>query len=273
MKISFVATVLNEEVTIKAFLISLLNQSEKPDEIIIVDGGSSDRTVAEIKNHPFGKLRAKIKSPIILKIIEKRGNRAVGRNEGIKKATGDIILISDAGCTLDKNWVKKITEPFFDPKVDVIAGYYDAKPKTIFQKCLVPYVLVMPDRVGSASFLPASRSMAFRKSIWKKLGGFPEEFSHNEDYVFANRLKTNKAKIVFQKEAIVDWIPRKNIKEAFIMFFRFALGDAEAGIFRQTVFFVFIRYILGIYLLMLSLIEKSILLLFGIFFCMLLYIM
>ena len=50
MKTSFIATVLNEEKTIKALLSSLAKQTKKPEEIIIVDGGSTDQTVAKIKN-------------------------------------------------------------------------------------------------------------------------------------------------------------------------------------------------------------------------------
>ena len=51
VKATFITTVYNEETSVKEFLDSLFSQSKLPDEIIIVDGGSSDRTVAEIKNH------------------------------------------------------------------------------------------------------------------------------------------------------------------------------------------------------------------------------
>ena len=50
MRISFVATVLNEEKTIHSFLKSLGSQSRFPDEIIIVDGGSTDATASVISN-------------------------------------------------------------------------------------------------------------------------------------------------------------------------------------------------------------------------------
>lgn len=259
MKISFITTLLNEESTIVRLIESLLRQSKLPHEIIIVDGGSTDATASVISRlrQDFGG-QANFK----FKIIVKKGNRAVGRNEAIRNASGDIIVCSDSGCTLDKNWLQNITEHFNDPKVDVVAGYYKGKPRSIFEKCLVPYVLVMEDKISPKNFLPASRSMAFRKSIWKKVGGFPEEFSHNEDYVFAQKLKKANVKIVFNKDAIIHWMPRKNIKEAFIMFFRFALGDAEAGIYRSKVLLVFARYLLLHYLLFLAFVYKSVILLF-----------
>ncbi len=255
MKVSFITTVLNEEESIGRLLESLKNQSRIPDEIIIVDGGSCDQTVANIK-YQISNIKKTIKN-LKFKIIIKPGNRSLGRNEAIRRATGDIIVASDAGCILEKNWVKNIVEPFIDSKIDVVAGYYRGLARNIFQECLIPYVLVMEDRVNPDEFLPATRSMAFRKSVWETIGGFDEKLSHNEDYDFANRLKKADSKIIFVKDAKVTWIPRKNIREAFIMFFRFALGDSEAKIFRTSVFLVFTRYLIGIYLIFLIMLYKS----------------
>ena len=51
IKISVVVPTLNEEINIAKFLDSLLNQTRKPDEIIISDGGSIDKTVFIINNY------------------------------------------------------------------------------------------------------------------------------------------------------------------------------------------------------------------------------
>lgn len=240
MKASLVTTVLNEEETIIDFLDSIARQTKMPDEIIIVDGGSTDGTLQLIKTYPN----------LSIKLLQKKGNRSVGRNTAIRKAKADIIAISDGDCVLDKGWLEETVKPFSQPGVECVAGYYQGKATSLFEKCLIPYVLVMPDRVDSTNFLPASRSMAILKSAWEKVGGFPEEFSLNEDYVFANRLKKSEAKIVFAKKAIVSWRPRKNLAEAFRMFFRFARGDAQAGLYRAKVGLLFGRYLLGAFLLL-----------------------
>lgn len=250
MKVSFVATVYNEEKTIIKFIESIFLQERKPDEVIIVDGGSLDRTVAIVKEY-FETNNTNFK------ILIKKSNRSVGRNEGIKKSKNEIIAISDAGCVLDKKWLSNIIHPFIDKKTDVVAGYYRGKAKSVFQKCLIPYTLVMPDRINEQKFLPASRSMAFRKKIWKKLGGFSEKFSHNEDYFFAKKMEEKKIKIIFARNAIVEWIPRNNIKESFVMFLRFAYGDAESSILRLKVLLIFYRYFIFLYLFALSFIIKS----------------
>lgn len=255
MKVGFIATVFNEEKTIDGFLQSLLAQTKTPDEIVIIDGASTDATFSKLK--AFVSLYKQKHKNVVFEVATKKGNRSVGRNEAIKRINTDLIAVSDAGCLLDKNWLLTITKPFFQNKdVDVVAGYYKAKAKTVFEKSVVPYTLVMPDRVNPKNFLPATRSMAFTKKIWKEVGGFDKKFSHNEDYVFANRLKEKNASIVFEKKAIVFWLPRKNFRSLFTMFFRFAFGDAEAGILRIKVMLIFYRYILALYLLSLYLLSE-----------------
>lgn len=266
MKISFITTIFNEEATIKSFLDSLAKQSQLPDEIIIVDGGSSDSTVSLTKKYTFPKAIKKVK------VIAKKGNRSIGRNEAIRQATGTIIICSDAGNILQKDWVKEIAKPFADNAVDVVAGYYLGKPKNAFQKNLIPYVLTMPDQTNPDTFLPATRSAAFKKSVWEEIGEFDESLSHNEDYAFARKLKKSGKKIVFAKDAIVYWIPRSSLKQTYIMFLRFAYGDAEAKLFRPKVLLLFIRYLIALALLITFLITNNTLILSFLLLMLLVYI-
>lgn len=268
VKYSFTTTILNEEATIDSFLDSILKQTVMPSEIIIVDGGSRDKTLEKIKMFELA-----VKEKIRFEILVKKGNRSIGRNEAVRHSRGDVILISDAGCILDKDWVKNIIKPFEDKNVDVVAGYYKGEFKNIFQKCLIPYILVMPDRVEDKSFLPASRTMAMRKKVWDRLGGFDVSYSNNEDYVFAKKLKKNNVNIEFKKDAIARWIPPNTLKSIFITFFRFALGDAEARILRPKVALIFIRYFIGLLLFIIFIFTDSIILLFTISFLLVTYLL
>lgn len=257
MKISLVVTVLNEEKTIDPFLDSVAGQTVKPDEVIVVDGGSVDWTLQKLAEREE-KIRV---------IVKEGANRAVGRNMGVEKAKNEIIAFTDAGCVLDKNWLKEIIKPFKDTGVEVVAGYYQAQAYTVFEKCSAPFALVMPDKVNPKKFLPASRSMAIKKAIFWKNGGFPEDCPDNEDYVFAQILRENGVKIVFSRNAIVNWLPTKNLRSFWKMIFRFARGDAKAGLRRLKVLSVFFRYLFFLILLLLSLIfgEFRVLALFSVF--------
>lgn len=251
MKIAFICTVFNEEKSIEALLKSLESQSLKPNEVIISDGGSSDDTLKKI-------LEFQKQSKLKIKVISAKGNRSVGRNTAIKNTNSEVVAISDAGCTLDKKWLKNIVAPFKDSKVDVVSGYYKGVASSVFQKCLIPYVLVMPDKINPDKFLPATRSMAMRRKVWDTIGNFDEKLDNNEDYAFAKKIKKHGFKIFFQKSAVVSWIPPTSIQKAFIMFYRFAKGDMESRNFRPKVALVFLRYTLGFIFLILAIINKPV---------------
>ncbi|MBI2443475.1 MAG: glycosyltransferase [Candidatus Levybacteria bacterium] len=267
MKTSFICTVLNEEEAIESFLLSFSRQTRKPDEIVIVDGGSRDGTIRKILNFQ------ETHKTLHVKLFRKRGNRAVGRNFAIRKANHDIILLSDAGCLLSAKWVHEISKPFLNSRVDVVSGYYRGKSETVFQKCLIPYVLVMPDKLKEDAFLPSTRSMAIKKSVLKQMGWFPKEYSHNEDYVFAKYLQKESVRIGFAKKAIVYWIPVKTLKGAFIMFFRFAVGDAEAGILRPKVVLIIARYVFALILFSIIVSQRDSTLAFLFFVLLILYLL
>lgn len=238
MKISLVITVLNEEASIDWLLESLAEQTLLPNEILIVDGGSTDATVRKIQ---AWKKHLKIGKNI--RIFEKKGNRAVGRNFGIQKASHSWIAITDAGCVAFPQWLKNFVQKQQETQSEVIAGYAVGLPENRFQEAVVPYVLVMPDKVKPESFLPATRSMFLHKSVWKTLGGFDASLDHNEDFAFAKKIESAGIPIAFAPEALVGWFPRKNLVAFWKMISRFALGDMQARILRPKVALVFARYL------------------------------
>lgn len=241
--ISIVITILNEYESLPNLLDSLNNQSLSANEIILVDGGSNDNSLATIKKYQKKYPR--------IKLYIHPGNRSKCRNLGVQKSKYSVIAFTDAGCIPDKHWLKNLTAPFSDHGEHVVSGYYRGCSSNSFEKSLIPYVLVMPDRIPK-EFFPSTRSMAISKSIFIKSGGFNEELEHNEDFAYANYLHNQGYKFIFKKDAVVEWIPRKDLKSAAWMFFRFALGDIQAEIFRPKVKLLAFRYIGMIYLFFLS---------------------
>jgi len=237
MKTTFITTVLNEEKTILPFLDSLFNQTVMPSEIVIVDAGSTDRTVQLIQHYLS-------ENDIQWKLLVHPGNRAAGRNIAIKNASHEIILCSDAGCILDKEWIKQISEPFQKRTISVVAGYYKPITKNVFEKSLATYTCVMPDIIDRKNFLPSSRSVAFKKQAWKKVNGYPEYLNTCEDLVFAKNMKNQQYVFYFAKNALVYWPQRHDIFQAFEQFFRYALGDGNALYFRPQTPLLYARYVI-----------------------------
>jgi len=272
MKVSICITVFNEEGSIAELFESLLSQTKKPNEIIVVDGGSSDNTV-EILRH-FAKKDKRIR------FLVEPGSCAHGRNVSIDLAKNKIVALTDAGCIAKKDWLERITEPFKYKSVGLVAGFYNMPAKTSLQTALSVFNGVPEERFNPTDFIPSARSVAFKKEVWREIGGFDErlEKAGEDTKFFYNCVKAG-VKIARVKEARVVWEETRemNLKKAFKKFYQYAKGDAQVGIWWHPskkltshnikILLIFIRYILGFAFLIFSLKNQSYLpLVFFLFF-------
>ena len=222
MDSSVCITVLNEESVITTLLDLLISQTIEPNEIIIVDGGSTDKTVEIIKHY-----QKKFK---YIKLLKQKSNRARGRNLAVDVAKNEIIVMTDAGCYPSKNWLENITKPFENKNIDVVAGFYEMTYKNKLQKAESFFLGVLPNKY-SMSFLPSTRSIAFKKEIWEKVGGFSENLDQAaEDTMFNYQLIKQNAKFARVKNAIVEWGMPETLKEYFFKIFTYAKSDAQTKI-------------------------------------------
>ncbi len=253
MKISLVVTVLNEEPTIAALIESLITQVINPDEIIIVDGGSSDKTCDIIRSYQ------KAYKKIILH--EFKTSRSEARNIGIRFAKGDVIVTTDAGCIAEKHWIKRITDPFSENDVDMVAGFYEmVGGDACMRRALSTFIGVTPDKFDDR-YLASARSLAFKKSLWENVGGFPENIKDTaEDTLFNFNIIKTGARIVRVKDAIVYWQLPESLTEGFKKMYLYARGDARSGIWwhpvkglsthNLKVMFVYFRYFVALNLIL-----------------------
>ncbi|MFQ5343580.1 MAG: glycosyltransferase, partial [Anaerolineae bacterium] len=224
-KATVIATVLNEADSISGLLESLRRQTRRPDAVIIVDGGSTDGTVDVLREwESAGKLP--------LRVIEAPGaNISRGRNIAIHAAETELIAGADAGTRLELDWLQNLMAPFEqDPPPDVVAGFFVADPQTIFETALGATTLPVIDDVNPDRFLPSSRSIAFRKSVWQNLGGYPEWLDFCEDLLFDLWLREDGYRITFAPNATAHFRPRRSLRQFFWQYFHYARGDGKADL-------------------------------------------
>ena len=223
MRVTLIATVLNEAESLAGFLTALLSQTRPPDEIILTDGGSTDGSLEII--------RKVLDAGAPLEVIVAAGaNIARGRNLAIRQARGDIIASTDAGCRADPRWLEELTAPFQDPLVHVVGGFSLAEARTRREKSFGIIFLDDPRRLDPNTFGPSSRSVAFRKPVWESAGGYPEELYSAEDTVFNQRMRHAGARFVFRPQAVVRWLPPRSLGSAARKFFSYGRGDGRAGL-------------------------------------------
>jgi glycosyltransferase involved in cell wall biosynthesis len=214
LKVTLIATVLNAGADLGQFLDSVRAQTRAPDEIVIVDGGSTDGTWDALQS-----------TDGVIALAETGANIARGRNVAVRAATHDVIAVSDADCVLSNDWLAKILEPI-EGGADVSAGAYVPITRSLIDICLSAH---LPDPSElRAGWLPSSRSIAFRRAAFDAAGGYPEWLDIGEDMFFNHRLVEQGSRIELATDAITYWRVRPTLGATWRQYSRYAEGDARA---------------------------------------------
>ena len=110
--LSVITPTLNEERHVGALLSDVASQTRKPDEVLVVDAGSTDATVSVVRRFPFVKVLAG--TPPV----------ACGRNLGGRSATGDVLIFLDADVRLPGDFFESFLEDFEGRRLDVACPLY-----------------------------------------------------------------------------------------------------------------------------------------------------
>lgn len=254
--VSMICTLYNESDSVLEFLDSVFSMEAFPEEFIIVDGGSTDGTAdliaAFLDSH---KTRMTVRLRIDPECNRRHtpGPVARGRNVAIGMASGDIIAVTDAGCRLDRGWIEKIVAPLrADDRYDVAGGWYLPDARTRFEKCVGDVWLTPPGAVNPKNFLPSSRSVAFRKTSWKLVGGYPEHTLTAEDTSFVLSLRNSGATFTFVPAAIVYWRVKSTVRSFARLVYMYGYGDGSNVIMMGNVAKVVVKLSIATVLLMLT---------------------
>ncbi|MEW5717731.1 MAG: glycosyltransferase, partial [Chloroflexota bacterium] len=238
--VSLIFTVKNEADALPRLLDSIAAQTRAPDEIVVVDGGSTDATLAV--------LNARAKNLPMQIIMHPGANISQGRNAAIRAARGDIICATDAGVRLDPCWVAELVKPFDSRQptadgevrsavgcqrsavVDVVSGFFVPDPRGVFETALAATTLPVLADINPEKFLPSSRSVAFRRRAWDQIGGYPEWLDFCEDLIFDFALRRAGFRFAFAPRAIAHFRPRANLRAFFRQYYQYARGDGKANL-------------------------------------------
>jgi len=234
------ATVLNEAEDIGALVSTLAEQSLRP-EVIIVDGGSTDGTWERLQT-------AQAKYPNLVAIRDEscnlnasRGPIARGRNVGIAAARAEVIACADAGCIYDLEWLARLTAPIRNGSAEYVLGgsCFDPDKQTIWDIASAPF-FGLKQRADGTTKSCTARSMAFRKELWQRVGGFPETSFLGEDTSF-DLLVRKVAVAVYAERAQAIYRPRHTLKSALRMMARYGVADGVLGTRRSRLLRNFLR--------------------------------
>ncbi|PIN93077.1 hypothetical protein COU54_04540 [Candidatus Pacearchaeota archaeon CG10_big_fil_rev_8_21_14_0_10_31_24] len=167
--ISIIIPTYNEEKDIEECIKSIEKQTYKKIETIVVDDGSTDKTLEILK---------KYKKVIVFK--QNHQGPGIARNLGAKKSNGEILVLIDADMVLFPDYVEKLTLPIINNStLGTIESIQYNIHKTKMQECWGKVV-----RTAQLEGKNSATVRGIRKKDFLALGGFDKKYGYADDRTF-----------------------------------------------------------------------------------------
>lgn len=211
-KVSVIVPCYNAEKTIGRALDSLKNQTFKGFETIVVDDGSTDRTLNVIRNNG-------------VKIVSLKENRGVSfaRNKGIEAASGDLLLFLDADCWAGSSWAENTVAALNKKGVNAAVSGVSIPKSSFFANAVAELGFPGGGNAGFENMWKVSSNgytnhicsgnFGMEKQVLKKVGGFDESMRRAQDAYLSVILLKHNIKIKHCSGMVVYHEPMTSFKQ------------------------------------------------------------
>lgn len=177
--VSVIIPVFNEEKYLHYCLSSLAKQTHKNVEIIVVDDGSTDRSVKIVKQYDTRVYTQSHQGP------------AAARNFGAKKSHGSILVFADADMHFPPTYVERLIDPIIKKKAigTFVKEELVANPDNIWSRCWSFNANLPADRRLPKDYPETENGFrAIRKDYFEKAGGYTVGNGYNDDETLSYKL-------------------------------------------------------------------------------------
>ena len=201
-KISVILPVFNEEMLIERCIDSILKQTYKNFELIIVNDGSTDGTLEKIKNYNDNRIK-----------IYSQKNQGAGqaRNKGLEEATGDFICFVDSDDTINKNFLEIMSKLLKERQAQIVACSYSRNTHKIYElkkQEAFKYLIELPEKIPMSVC-----GKLFRKETIKEI--YFDKSNRFEDIKFAIEAFSQSDKAVYIEEKLYNYIRRNESRSSY----------------------------------------------------------
>jgi len=249
-KVSVVIPVRNEVGSLPELIASLQSQTFPPAEVVIVDGGSTDETVALARRLTADDSRFRV-------VEAGQATPGRGRNIGIAAARNDWIALSDAGSRLEPQWLEQLIATVQrDPAVAFVYGNFEPIVDSFFTRCAsLAYITPKQVRPGGLIRVPCIASSLVRRDVWRQVGGFPD-LRAAEDLMFMETIERQGHKVGWAPQATAWWHIQPTLRRTYKRFALYSRYNVWAGRQRFWHYGILRQYLLGFIFLVLAFVHS-----------------
>jgi glycosyltransferase involved in cell wall biosynthesis len=225
--VTVVIPALNEERSISACLDSVLGQTHRDLEVLVVDGGSTDRTRSLVEQYAEVDPRVRL-------IDNPRGIPPAALNEAVLAMRSNVLVRIDAHSTVAPDYVERAMRHLADAEWGGVGGRKDGVGLTE-QGRAVAAVLGSRFGVGNSTYHHGTDVQTvdhipfgvYPRAVVEKVGGWNEDLPTNEDYEFDHRVREAGFELLFDPAMVIAWEVRPSIRAFFRQYRRYGRGKAS----------------------------------------------
>ena len=202
VKVSIIVAAYNSQDTIEECLKSIMAQNYPAAsfEVIVMDGGSKDATVALAHKFP-------------IKVVSIRLNASAAYNYAMKIAAYPILGFIDADAKVEPEWLNKVTPHLAEPKVAGVSGSIETWNADNTWARSIGYELKNRySRIGKYTGRIATMNLLLKKAVIEEAGGWDEKLPSQYDTDLGFRISAKGYEIAYEPSAVCYHFNRPTLK-------------------------------------------------------------
>jgi succinoglycan biosynthesis protein ExoA len=219
----------DEERFIGRCLEAVAKQDYENLQIVVVDGGSTDNTMAVVEEHMAG-------DPRIEMVHNPRHSIPISLNLGLAQARGTWLVRMDAHSTVDQSYVRLAVDRLREGSWGGVGGRKDGVGETAAGRAIAA-VLGSRFGVGNSIYHHGTTPQqvdhvpfgAYPVELVRSLGGWNEALPTNEDFEFDYRVRESGRPLLFDPAMTINWHCRQSIPDLFRQYRRYGRGKVDVA--------------------------------------------
>jgi glycosyltransferase involved in cell wall biosynthesis len=247
--VSIIIPVRNAERTIRPCVVSILKLQYPRFELIVIDDGSSDKTLSILKE---------FSSDERLKVLSgQHGGPSRARNLGIQQSRGEYIAFTDGDCVVPENWLQELVDAMGgDGNIAGVGGaQLSPDDDTSFGKSIYTFMKAVGFLTGYMKAKPGTNTIVetdhnpscnalYKKEVLDEVGGFSEGLWPGEDVDLDYRITKSGYRLLMAPQAVVYHYRPSTLSRFMKMMYNYGLVQTflirKYGFFRTVHYFPFV---------------------------------